>query len=263
VRAGLALCAFRGRKSISAMMRVRNEQEFLDPAVRSVVGLVDEVVIVDNMSDDSTPQIIGTLERDYPGKVRPFAYPHRVARYGEENRRLASTPAGLRSPQLLANFYNWCLARCRHPFILKWDGDTIAIAECAVALERFRTSPAQFLWHTGANLHVSGDRLIAGRPFEDMEPRLFFRRFASYDNGMGYTQALRSPYLRFTGDRFVERYPKPLYVHMKFCKSDRFTNLSPDRQKIERDNDTPGPVASEDVLQAVATWRLLPAGIRR
>ncbi len=249
---------YRGHKKISAMMRVRNEQEFLDPSVRSIVDLVDEVVIVDNLSDDRTPEIIDKLVRDFPGKVRSFTYRHKIARYGDENRRLAATPEGLKSPSLLANFYNWCLARCRYPFILKWDGDTIATAEFARAIERFRACPAQILSHVGANLHEDGVSLIAGRPLEEMEPRLFFRRFASYDNALGYCETLQSPYLRDNDERYIRRYPAPVYVHMKFCKPDRFANMSSDLEASERSNNRPGPAASPDVLEAVARWKLRP-----
>jgi glycosyltransferase involved in cell wall biosynthesis len=245
-------------RRITAMVRVRNEEQFLDSSIRSIVDIVDEVVIVDNMSDDTTPAIIAALVRDYPGKVKSFVYPHQIARYGVENEQLAATPGGLESPRLLANFYNWCLAKCSHLFILKWDGDTIATAAFGRMIDKFRKSSALFVWHTGANLHADGVSLIAGRPYETSEPRLFFRRFAYYDNSLGYCEMLQSRYERHTGERYIERYDEPVYVHMKFCKSDRFTNMSDDRRSMEQDNDRSGEIAPSVVLDAVKAWNLAP-----
>lgn len=252
----LAAAAHRGPKTISAMMRVRNEQEYIGSSVRSILPIVDEVVIVDNMSTDETPSIIRDLEWEFPGRVRSAVYVHRLARYGEENQRLGSTPGGLRSPSLLANFYNYCLELCRHPFILKWDGDTIALPEMERAISQFRRNGKQTLWHIGANLHESRTRLIASRPFEEIEPRLFYRRFAYYDNALGYCETLQSPYLREEGRYFDWRYPDPLYVHMKFCKTDRFSNMSEDLQVRERLASDVGEAASQAVIEAVERWKL-------
>jgi glycosyltransferase involved in cell wall biosynthesis len=256
----LQILARSGRKTISAMMRVRNEQEFLEPAVLSIIDLVDEVVIVDNMSNDSTPEIIARLVRNHPEKIRTFSYPHRLARYGEETRSLASTPDGLRSPTLLANFYNYCLSLCRYNYVLKWDGDTVATPALSAALARFRRSSAQVLWHTGANLHANGKDLIAGRPHEDMEPRLFRKLLARYDNALGYCETLQSPFLVDPPRGHAERCSDPLYVHMKFCKSDRFANLSEDLQQAEWKNDRPGAAAGDDLLETVARWGLRFSG---
>lgn len=254
----LRLGTITGPRRISAMVRVRNEEEFLDPAIRSIVDLVDEVVIIDNMSDDSTPRIIADLVRDYPGKVKSFVYTHAIARYGVENEQLAASPGGLESPRLLANFYNWCLSKCSNLFILKWDGDTIATAAMGRMLDKFRKGRALFVWHTGANLHADGVSLVAGRPYEVSEPRLFFRRFAYYDNSLGYCEALQSAYVRHTGERYIERCQEPVYVHMKFCKTDKFTNLSADRRSMEQDNDRSGEVPPRVVMDAIKAWNLVP-----
>ncbi len=237
------------------MIRVRNEEQFLEASVRSIAPFVDEIVIVDNLSDDRTPEIIARLSGAYPAKVKSFVYPHRLARYGEENLSLASTQEGLKSPALLANFYNWCLSLCTHPFVLKWDGDTVATAGLAEMLSRFRRGSYQSVWHTGANLHENGTHLIADRPYEDVEPRLFLKRFARYDNALGYCEALQSPYLH--ADRYAMHYSEPAYVHMKFCKSDRFSNMSENLQRREQQINRPGPLAEKSILDAVNNWHLI------
>lgn len=248
--------AYRGHKSISAMLRVKNEQEYLREAVLSIIDLVEEVVIVDNGSTDATPQIIADLSEKYPEKVRSFIYPHQVARYGEENQRLASTPEGRKSPALLKNFYNWCVNKCTHPFILKWDGDTIATSALAEALTTFKDSPKQALWVTGANLHPNRTHLIKGHPYEEIEPRLFYRRLAFYDNSLGYCETLRSPYI----GKFIE-YSEfvrvPTYLHMKFCKQARYTHMSQNLQDKMRLIDSEGEPMDTALKNDLDTWNLL------
>jgi glycosyltransferase involved in cell wall biosynthesis len=228
------LWALAGRppKKISAMLRVKNEIEFIEPSIMSIVDLVDEVVVVDNLSEDGSTDAIATLAKLYPNKIKTFSYPHQLARYGDEMEKLAATAEGRRSPSFLPNFYNWCAQKCSCPYILKWDGDTIASDALAPTLERFRHSNKQVLWHTGINLHADRESYIAGRPLEDMEPRLFYKIFAHYDNHLGYCEALWSPYV-FHYPSFIEREPEPLYFHMKFCKKDLFSNMSENLQKRE------------------------------
>lgn len=55
--------------AITAMFRIRNEEEFLDAAVRSVADLVDRILLVDNLSTDRSRKIIERLGRDYSDKA--------------------------------------------------------------------------------------------------------------------------------------------------------------------------------------------------
>jgi hypothetical protein len=99
-------------------------------------------------------------------------------------------------------------------------------------LDAFRGSSTQVLWHSGANVHESRTHLVRGRPYEDVEPRLYYRRFAHYGLSLGYVETLWSPYLMMF-DEYSERVNAPLYLHMKFCKRQRFSNVSVDRQLLE------------------------------
>lgn len=251
----VALAAYRGPKTISAMLRVKNEEEFLREAILSIIPHVEEVVIIDNNSTDTTPQIIADLAAEFPQKIRCFNYPYQVARYGEENQRLASTREGRNSPALLKNFYNWCVNRCRHPFILKWDGDTIATKAFAEALRTFKNSPKQALWITGANLHPNRTHLIEGKPYEEIEPRLFFRRLAFYDNSLGYCETLRSPYIgKFI--EYSEFVNEPAYIHMKFCKRDRYLHMSRNLQDKMRQIDNEGDPVDAALMNDLQNWCL-------
>jgi hypothetical protein len=179
-----------------------------------------------------------TLSVAFPKRFRHSAI--LTALHGTE-RRLCSLPQRGRGGNLLRslNYYNWCVKKCSGPYILKWDGDTVATAALARSLERFRGSTKQILWHTGVNLHSDRMSYIAGRPLEWMEPRLFFKRFSFYKNYPAYVESLWSPYT-YLYPSFSEREPEPIYFHMKFCKRDRFSKMSRDLHLNEEANSDRG-----------------------
>jgi cellulose synthase/poly-beta-1,6-N-acetylglucosamine synthase-like glycosyltransferase len=66
-------------RRVSAMLRVKNDEEFLAAAVRSIIDSVDEVVLVDNGSTDATPKVIAALRAEFPDKVVVYGYPYEIA----------------------------------------------------------------------------------------------------------------------------------------------------------------------------------------
>jgi hypothetical protein len=247
--------ARRTDRTLSAMFRVRDEEEYLERSVLSIVDDVDEIVIVDNLSTDSTPAIIGELVRRHPDKVRSYTYPYEVARQGDENAALAAEPGGLKSPRLLANFYNWCLDKCTMGYILKWDGDMIATPEFSAVCDEFRRSSLQLVHFTGVNLHENRTHLIKGRPIEDTEPRFFRRVGAHYDNGFVSCERLVSPF-EFRFAELSGREKRLCYVHMKYCKSIRYTSMSEDMVREALEWASVGPPIDESVRATIERWHL-------
>jgi hypothetical protein len=261
------------RRRISAMVRVRNEEEFLRSSVESIVDLVDQVVIVDNLSTDATPAIVDALRTKYASKVVTDRYPYEVRRVGRETLDLVNMPGGVNSPNHSATFYNFCLRRCRYEFVLKWDGDMIATAEFAEALGAWRRSDRPIMVLNGANVHPNRSNLLAALTsnrdellarltfptlpiwvttltYDAPEPRLFPRLRARYAEGKGWTQALASPYVdpQFAQE-FRLRASGISFLHMKFCKHDPFSNYSADLAEVIRSNMTLGPPLSPEHLE--------------
>jgi glycosyltransferase involved in cell wall biosynthesis len=259
------------RKTITAMVRVRNEEEYLEPCVRSILDLVDRVVIVDNLSDDRTPQIIRALCRAHGDKVVARSYPHAVLRVGKENEQAAAARAG--SPNLLTTYYNYCLAECRTNFVLKWDGDMVATGAFAGAVAEFRRSRRLVLEIRGANLHPNGTNVVcgasgragAGRDVHDnwtashtdLEPRLFPRFRARYDTGFSWCERLVSPFLE--RPRFRQTVRETAYAHLKYCKRDPYANLSPEFAAAVRARLGVGPELEAGVRECVRRWGLVAA----
>jgi hypothetical protein len=261
-------------KILSAVVRVKNEEEFLFPSVASIANLVEEIVIVDNMSTDKTLEIIDDLRQEYPDKVVAYRYPFPVARAGTDNAEVLAEE-GPTSPHLLANHMNWCVKRCSKPYILKWDGDMIATERFYDSVERWRSSDKVIVFHRGANVHPDLEHLVGAvdkdpERFESLltlpdetlpdkkaiglaklvsrltytadEP-LVFPRFLTRHTPGPWSEELRTPFLKKR--LFTHREATTTFLHLKFCKSNPYANMSDDFEEMVRSNVTLGPKLSQ------------------
>lgn len=269
------------KRHVSAMLRVRNEEEFLEAAVESIAGHVSELLLVDNLSTDRTPAIIETLQRRYPAKVRSLSYPFAIRRVGKEHWDLATSPTERTSPHLSSSFYNWSLEQCRHPFVLKWDGDMIATPAFVEALARWQASPRPVLMFSGENVHPDRRHLIRARVSDRetllrrlsvpglpgwvthltrdaKEPRIFPRFAARYDDAIRWTQQLDSPFVHRDFRRRARVVVEPsCFLHMKFCKRDALANYSDDLRDVIEGNIAVGESLSAEAMSLLGRFGLL------
>lgn len=276
-----ALCvSTRGGRDrrISAMLRLRNEEEYLDAAVRSIVEVVDEVVLIDNLSTDRTPAVMGKLKSEFPDRVAVYRYEHEVARMGVESWKLVGESPGGRSPRLSAVYYNWCLERCAYPYVLKWDGDMIALEGLRRRILRWKATGRPILIMQGANVHPGLEHLadacctdrktlldgleVPALPiwatdltYDFHEPRLFPKLFARYTSELMWVETLNSPFYR-SGARSThcDEAESPAYLHMKFCKRDPFSAYSRDMAAAIAGNLIPGAPLAAEYQRELAHW---------
>lgn len=112
----------RKRTGVSALVRARNEEQKIGHCLRSIVEVFDEVVFVDNGSEDATPAIVQRIkaDEDRRNKIKVFDYPFKLARFGPEH---DVTPED--SVHSAVYFSNWGLSRCSFAYVCKWDGDMV------------------------------------------------------------------------------------------------------------------------------------------
>ncbi|QYJ03276.1 hypothetical protein KUV85_13160 [Nocardioides panacisoli] len=110
----------------TAVLRVKNEAASLPFVLPPLFEAVEEIVLVDNLSDDGTPEVAReTAERcGAADRLRVFTYPFNVSRCGQEH---LETPAA--SVHSLTHFYNWSFSHVRTRYSLKWDGDMVLTPE--------------------------------------------------------------------------------------------------------------------------------------
>ena len=200
------------------MIRVKNEEEFLLPSVLSVAELVDEIIIIDNLSTDRTSVIINELKKQIGSKIKTFSYPYEVARMGEEYQALQKIDPN--SPSLLHNYYNWCLSKCTMPFIMKWDGDMIASSNFSIYLKKFKRS--SFLRFDFGGYNLSADKKNILTLDAIIEPRVYPKLFALFKYIGTDCEELKT----WVVDEKALLIKDRLYLHMKYCKAIPCANFS-------------------------------------
>jgi hypothetical protein len=211
------LAVERRAPGISAFMRIRNGEEFLEATIRSHIDCFDEVVAVYNQCTDGTADILLRLRHEYPHKLRVIHYVDRVFPPGSEGH--ARTPAS--SPHSLVNYYNAALAATRFAVATKLDDDHLAIARSTKAVtDRLRQagdtvdamhcfSGLNLIRGPGGTLGVLASTPISGGGdigFFPVRPDTYFvhdRRFERFQRG-GLER-------RFCGF---------LYWHLKYLKAE-------------------------------------------
>ncbi|MEH2285556.1 MAG: tetratricopeptide repeat protein [Nostoc sp.] len=141
---------------ISGLMRVRNEEEFLAPAIESWIDYVDELVIVFHQCTDKTPQIIEAFAQKYPQKIRAFHYlPHVYSFCTKEQVEL-----DVNNIHSFTFYSNFGLSQTRYKTCVYIDGDHVGIAEhLKIIYNYLKKNPLQntALFFSGVNLYQYPD----------------------------------------------------------------------------------------------------------
>ncbi|MDP2923124.1 MAG: glycosyltransferase family A protein [Candidatus Omnitrophota bacterium] len=265
---------FKRQKEISAIIRVNNEEEYLYYAIKSIVDYIEEIIIIDNLSTDHSPKIIKSLYGEYPDKIVCFKYPYEVAKLGREHLELVNNAPT--SPSLEANYTNWCLKKCTKSYILRWDSDMIATDAFYESVAKFKRSNCEVMFIKGANIYFDLAHFVTSKnkdikaleatlfpstnldnyltQYTHYEPRIFPKTFSKYNMDFLFYAMLQNPF----ADMHLYCY-KPeavTFLHLKYCKSDPYRNLSGDIKKIISNNINKGPLLNEDLLKTLKQWRL-------
>lgn len=174
-------------QGISAIVRVKNEEEWIESSLRSVGDAVDELIVVDNGSTDRTPQLLARLARALAPKLKLFAKPELDH----------------------VDLSNFALAQATYRWALKWDGDFVArtsgpyairrLRERVLALPAWRYSHVRLtcvelmgdLWHQFPGWELRRDPFISA-----LSPALRFVRVERVLSGkalLGLSSILRDP----------------------------------------------------------------------
>jgi glycosyltransferase involved in cell wall biosynthesis len=108
--------------TITAVLRVKNEARSIPWVLPGMLRAVDRVVLVDNGSDDGTPDLArkAAASEGAEDRLEVYDYPFSIGRCGPEH---LSIPAD--SVHSLTHFYNWAFSHVRTKYGLKWDGDMV------------------------------------------------------------------------------------------------------------------------------------------
>jgi len=149
------------RDGISGLMRLCNEEDYLDMVIESHLPFLDELVIVYNRCTDRTPEIAHAFQARYPDKIACYAYPY-PAHPPSSPGHVSSPPT---SPRSDVNYSNFALSRTTCRYCVKVDGDHIAVPKAFGRLTDWvrREKPRAFVTFLGINLWESGGRAYVRR----------------------------------------------------------------------------------------------------
>ena len=122
------------QQGISVILRAKNEEQKIVYCLSSIIDMFDEIVFVDNGSEDKTIELVTKFKQDNDpkSKIKILQYPFKVARCGGEH---LATPEN--SVHSLAYYYNWTLSHCSYSFACKWDADMIIKREARKDFKSF------------------------------------------------------------------------------------------------------------------------------
>jgi glycosyltransferase involved in cell wall biosynthesis len=202
----------RRRPGISVLIPTQNEQYVVEPCIRSFLEFGDELIVVDNGSTDRTKDIVTTLARAYPEKIRfldrpdlPDLHQNRAAAYAVSR-------------------YQW-VVRADSDYVCYTSGDNSILHLRRFMLEECTGLRPHTIWVPQVNL--VGDFYHTGVPYanpggyranEDRQyitehmsgamPR-FYRTFP----GFGFIRVGRREYTRFPKLSKRVDWPNPVWVH--------------------------------------------------
>jgi hypothetical protein len=191
---------------MSAMLRLKNEAEFIRPCVLSILDLFDEVVCCLQNSTDGTEAILQQINSP---KIKIYNYPFDSLPNGPGH---GKQPRG--SVYERAYFYNWCLAKTTRAWVSKWDGDMVALPWINNITALTAGSDA---------IKIPGTNIVGMNPWfmSKYQPETPIDiRFFRVGEGVHYESGMRSERLVLPDNYYVLGIPHSGYLHFKFCKSE-------------------------------------------
>ena len=195
------------KAGLSAMLRVHNEEAWIEAALDSVLPWVDEAVVVLNLCTDQTVERVSRVQlRSRPGAVRVFDYPFRLHAMGPGH---DDCPAD--SVRACSYYYNFAQAQARYSHVLKWDGDMVAMDWLGDEIRRLMEEGRDRIKFEGRDI-VGDDLTMIG-----CHPRCPTNGVYKVRAGVHYAQGPMTQSLRGVPEppHVIER---PAFVHMKWAR---------------------------------------------
>lgn len=103
-------------QGLSVIVRVKDEDAWLAPSIRSILAVADEIIVGDNGSTDLTSDILCELEREAPDRITV-----------------------LKHPELdIKDLTNVLIEKTHFRWLIRWDADFVARTDGPCAIQGFR-----------------------------------------------------------------------------------------------------------------------------
>lgn len=209
-------------EGISLIIRAKNEEKNIKLCIESVIDLVDEIIFVNNNSDDKTLELINSYAEIH-NKIKVYNYFLNVNRVGIEHKNALKN----NDKNTLGNFYNWCLSKATKTNIIKWDADFICIRENFKSMinnYKIKKKHNKYaLWFSGYTLFINDSNYYLNLDSFYNEYRLF-----SYENNFKWYDGdlceFTEPYILECDEKIIINYP--IFYEIKRTDLDEFNSRS-------------------------------------
>lgn len=135
----------------SGCFRLRNESQFMETAIKSHLPWLDEAVLVVQPSHDNTVELAYRMaEQDE--RIKVYEYPFECD-WIDTPAFYAKDP---NAPGHLVHMSNWAFTKCRYSWIVKVEGDVLALSTFGDIIERVKSEPNERIYYGRVILNVAG-----------------------------------------------------------------------------------------------------------
>jgi hypothetical protein len=135
----------------SGCFRLRNESQFMEAAILSHLPWLDEAVLVVQPSSDNTEELAYDLAANNE-RIKVYEYPFECD-WIDTPAFYAKDPD---APGHMVHMSNWAFTRCKYSWIVKVEGDVIALSTFEDIIERIKENPCQSHYYGRVVLNIAG-----------------------------------------------------------------------------------------------------------
>lgn len=203
---------YKNRKvGLSAMMRLKNEEEWIFFAIQSIIEYVDEIVIVLQNSTDNTRSIIENFNSP---KIKIYDFPFSSFPAGQYHKNYLKS-----SIFNLAYYYNFALSKTSYTYVWKWDGDHAAYEIRAKEIrEIIDKKSADIIHYFGYDIFGQDLKHLCKDPFCTNEPAIFRVSKKTFYISGKKCEEFSYPKTYGLKKTRIYNYPEPLFIHFKYAK---------------------------------------------
>ncbi len=232
------------KEGVSAILRVKNEEQKIIYCLKSIINVFDEIIFVDNGSEDLTLDLVKQFKQQYDegDKIKIYHYPWKISRCGAEH---FATPEN--SVHSLAYYYNWTLSHCTFKYACKWDADMVLRKE-------YRKEFKDFLKNKVLNNTWKCWILVGQTVYRSLDNNYFLsqriageRRLFPYSYLNRFFKEEDWEVLRCFPPLPIDQFPEVVFYELKFTNENELSNWSP--KTLSSSNSTIDMTPSTNSLQ--------------
>lgn len=192
---------------VSAIMRIKNEEESIVPSILSVKNFFDEIICILNKCTDKTEELLRLLNLP---NVKIVQYPFDIVPAGPDTKDIC-----VHSINNIVYYTNYCISLSKYEWIYRFDADTIALPvffelKNIIKCDRYNSVEERHWDLVGKKCDQLGSQ----------EMTSFEKRLIRIGDNVKYiltpNQYAEMAYVPGPSYRVEE----PTFVHLKHCKKD-------------------------------------------